>query len=85
MHKSNVFYRTTGVILQDLNINKSLQGDLFGGSLMASKLELIHNQIDKLEDKFGKRLVYLASTHNAIKNKAKGTDSDELERNLLFL
>lgn len=85
MHKPNILYRTTGVILQDLTTNKSLQGDLFGGGLMTSKLESIHNQIDILEDKFGKRLVYLASTHNAIKNKAKGTNSDELERNLLFL
>jgi hypothetical protein len=73
------------VILQDLNIDSVLQADLFGGTNKASKLELIHNQIDTLEAKFGKRLVYLASTHNALEHKIKGTNSDELDRNLLFL
>jgi hypothetical protein len=61
------------------------QGDLFGESTKANKFETIHKQIDFLEDKFGKRVIYLASTHKALKRKVIGTDSDDLDRNLLFL
>ena len=92
------------------------QGSLFNNSTLgnygnekygnekASKFELIHKQIDSLEDKFGKKVVYLASTQNALKygrkggktlgkndnknnnqNNSEGTDSDNLDRNLLFL
>ncbi len=85
MHLPKVLYRTTGVTLQDLNTAKSSQGDLFGGSTVEDKLEAIHKQIDTLEHKFGKRLVYLASTHDALKREVKGTDSDDLDRDLLFL
>jgi DNA polymerase-4/DNA polymerase V len=85
MYAPGVLYRTTGVTLQDLVTSECSQDDLFGGALRAKKFDLIHKQIDSLENKFGKHMVYLASTHNAIKNKEKGTDSDELDRDLLFL
>ena len=85
MHTPGTLYRTTGVILQDLTSDLVLQGDLFGGGEKANKLELIHKQIDSLENKFGKRLVYLASTQGALNHEIKGTDSDNLDRDLLFL
>ena len=85
IHKWKVLYRTTGVILQDLISDSLSQSDLFGGSDKAHKFEQIHKQIDSLEEKFGKRVVYLASTHKAIKRKVKGTEADDLDRNLLFL
>ena len=85
IYRRGVLYRTTGVTLQDLIPNALLQGDLFGGSAKASKFETIHNQLDSLEKKFGKKVVYLASTHKALKRKVKGTEADDLERDLLFL
>jgi len=85
VHRQGVLYRTTGVILQDLVQDSVSQWDLFGGSDKAHKFEQIHKQIDSLEEKFGKRVVYLASTHKAMKNKVRGTESDDLDRNLLFL
>jgi hypothetical protein len=85
MHKKNILYRTTGVILQELTLNYVSQKDLFGNSETADKLKLIHEQIDSLESKFGKRTVYLASTQQAINNQRTGTDSDDLDRDLLFL
>lgn len=85
MHARRVLYRTTGVTLQYLIPEHDTQDDLFGGSVRAKKLKIIHEQIDSLEEKFGKRMVYLASTHNALKHKEKGTDSDDLDRDLLFL
>lgn len=85
MHRPKTLYRTTGVVLQDLISSSVSQGDLFGGTDEAQKFERIHEQIDSLENKFGRRVVYLASTHNALKQKKVGTDSDDLDRNLLFL
>jgi DNA polymerase-4/DNA polymerase V len=85
MHKKGVLYRTTGVTLQDLSLNAVIQRDLFGDSNRAEKFEAIHKQIDKLEAKFGKRIVHLTSTEGALKHKEGGTDADDLDRNLLFM
>ncbi len=85
MHRPKILYRTTGVVLQDLISSAVSQGDLFGCTDEAYKFERIHEQIDSLENKFGRRVVYLASTHNALKQKKSGTDSDDLDRDLLFL
>ncbi len=88
IYKEDIQYRTTGIVLLNLISNKSSQSNLFGESEKSDKFELIHKQIDNLENKYGKRIVYLASTHNAIKyrkNNIMGTDSDDLDRDLLFL
>ncbi|MFA6445680.1 MAG: DNA polymerase IV [Candidatus Paceibacterota bacterium] len=85
IHAKSVLYRSTGVVLQDLVPNSCIQEDLFGGAKKVNKFEVIHNQIDSLEDKFGKRAVYLASTHDALKRKVTGTDAGDIDRNLLFL
>jgi DNA polymerase-4/DNA polymerase V len=84
-HRPGVLYRTAGVILVDLVENSASQGDLFGNNDRARKFEIIHKQIDSLEEKFGKKMVYLASTQKSFKRKEKGTESDDLDRNLLFL
>lgn len=83
--KGDMLFRTTGVVLQELSLVAGVQGDLFGGKEQVNKFERIHNQIDALEKKFGKRVVYLASTHKSLKRKKIGTDSDDLGRDLLFL
>jgi len=78
-------YRTTGVALYELEAQANSQKDLFGFANEEDKLFSIHKHIDALETKFGKRMVYLASTHKALNRKTLGTDSDDLDRNLLFL
>ena len=94
--RKHVLYRTTGVTLSGLVSKESItiQGDLFGGGLKTEttkkgeKYEIIHKQIDMLEEKFGKHVVYLASTHAARvrdRDEVKGTDANEPDRNLLFL
>ena len=85
LHKKGVLYRTTGVTFHNLSQGHSQQGDLFGGTDKIHKFELIHDQIDKLESKFGKHVVYLASTKKALENERGVTDADDLDRNLLFL
>lgn len=85
MHVSGVLYRTTGVILHELAPDSTSQTDLFGNSAKVDKFSAVHKQIDCLEEKLGKRLVHLGSTHQALTRKVKGTDSDDLDRDLLFL
>ena len=85
MWKKGVEYRTTGVTLLELEEKTISQLDLFGSGEKEKKFETIHEQIDNLEEKFGRRVVYLGSTQKAIKRKVVGTDSDDLDRNLLFL
>jgi DNA polymerase-4/DNA polymerase V len=94
--RKQVLYRTTGVTLGGLVSKESvaIQGDLFGGNLKTEsikkgeKYELIHKQIDALEARFGKHVVYLASAHAARKrdrDEVKGTDANSPDRDLLFL
>ncbi|KKQ99073.1 MAG: polymerase IV protein [Parcubacteria group bacterium GW2011_GWF2_40_69] len=85
MYKPGVIYRTTGVTLSDLVPDTVQQGDLFGSGIKAGKFESIHRQLDLLEEKFNKRVVYLGSTHKALNKKKLGTDSEDLDRDLLFL
>lgn len=85
IYKAGVPYRTTGIVLQELAPSQATQQDLFGGSERTNRFELIHKKIDSLENKFGKRLVYLASTHKALKRKVKGTDAGDIDRDLLFM
>ncbi len=85
VYKKNILYRTAGVTFNELISDDINQGDLFGNNNLSKKFEVIHKQIDSLENKFGKHIVYLASTQKAIKRKVKGTDSDDFDRDLLFL
>lgn len=85
VHAKGKLYRTAGVTLQDLIPNFVSQKDLFGGTNKGDKFDAIHKELDSLEDKLGKRLVYLGSTSKALKSKKLGTDSDDLDRDLLFL
>lgn len=85
VYKKDFLYRTTGVSLLGLMPSSLLQNDLFGNRKKANKFEVIHKQIDILENKYGRKSVYLASTHNAIKRDVTGFDSDDLDRDLLFL
>jgi len=85
IYKRGVLYRTAGVTLQELMPNFHSQKDLFGGTEVGDRFDEIHKRIDALDEKFGKRVVHLGSTQNALRHKTGGTDADDLERNLLFL
>lgn len=78
-------YRTTGVNLYDLGPEGLAQRDLFDDFKEEIRFNTIHKQIDLLEDKFGKRIMYLGSTHDALQRKEKGTELNDPNRNLLFL
>lgn len=85
LYSKNILFRTTGIILENLIPYQNMQQDLFGNTDRVNKFEIIHDQIDELENKFGRNMVYLASTELARKNRTLGTDSDDLDKDLLFL
>ncbi len=87
VYNKNIMYRTVGVRLYELSSGEIRQNGLFNNDSRSDKFELIHKNIDIIESKYGRRVVYLASTHNAVKynNKLKGTDAEDLNRDLLFL
>jgi DNA polymerase-4/DNA polymerase V len=78
-------YRTAGISLENLQQNVSIQSDLFGELDKVHSFEELHSRMDMLEHKFGKKVIHVGSTDNAIKHKELGVDSDSLDRNLLFL
>jgi DNA polymerase-4/DNA polymerase V len=82
MNFKDFIYRATGVRLHGLTPFSTSQEDLFGDRNRSGKFEEIHKSIDKLEGKYGKKLVRLASTN---KFKDEGEDMEDMDRNLLFL
>ena len=66
VYVNGVLYRTAVVTLEDLTADFTSQADLFGGTAKGDKFDMIHKQIDSLEEKFGKRVVHLGSTQQAL-------------------
>lgn len=85
IYRKGVMYRTAGVTLMDLSSHVMIQGDLFGDTDKVDKWSAIHTQLDRLENKFGHRVVHLGSTQQALGHKEKGTDADIEGRDLLFM
>lgn len=80
-----VLYRATGITLQNLSSNVSTQATLFDTEPTRTDVfQALHEEIDMLERKFGKRVVHLASTHQALSGVPEIVVKDEEERNLLF-
>ena len=85
IYSPTTLYRATGVTLSDLVPYPLLQTSLFEDTVEEDKFASIHKNLDALESKLGKRMVYLASTHSAKSRKQAGTDVDTVDRNLLFM
>ncbi len=85
IHADGVLYRATGVTLGDLVPYPLIQPSLFEAGNEVDKFVSIHKNLDILEAKLGKRMVYLASTHKARSAKKLGTEYTDPKRNLLFL
>jgi DNA polymerase-4/DNA polymerase V len=81
-----ILYRSTGVILSDLESNTSRQEDLFGSSATAEKIERIYDAIDKLSEKYGKHAVFLGTSFKAIFGRQYEGDRNESARrkNMIF-
>lgn len=82
---SGVRCRSVGVTLHGLISSDLEQQDLFGEQERAGKFESIHKQIDVLENKFGRHIVHLGSTHSALNQNKTGKEFKGLDRDILFL
>lgn len=85
LYQNNILYRATGITLQNLSSSVSHQATLFDiEDTRADKFQALHEQIDILEKKFGKRMVHLASTQGALEHMIEDIDVGSENRNLLF-
>lgn len=79
-------YRATGVVLSKLQEDKIKQLDLFEETLRAENLQKLFQSVDKINEKFGKHTVFLASSFQAHEKpqhqKDRGTESQR--KNNLF-
>lgn len=65
--QSDTRYRLTGVVLTQLVENTPLQLDLFDGPLNVEQLERVYDGIDRLDKRYGKHAVFLASSLPAMR------------------
>jgi ABC-type phosphate transport system auxiliary subunit len=85
IYKNGMTYRATGITLQNLGSLDTKQATLFDiEDSKADKFEDLHKRLDALQNKFGKKVIHLASTQGALKNMTEDIDLEGLERNLLF-
>ena len=63
-------YRATGITLCKLHDAGSGQLDLFGEALKSEGLQKMFNSIDELSEKYGKHVVFLGSSFDAMTHTA---------------
>lgn len=57
IYNPNILYRSTGIILENFELNSNAQMSLFADSLADTKKEKLTKCFDKLEAKFGKDII----------------------------
>lgn len=68
--RSGVSFRASGVVLENLS-GGAVQQDLFGARDSAVRSEKIYEQIDALDERYGKHTVFLGSSMEAVVGKKK--------------
>lgn len=64
---SRIFYRATGIILSDLDVQKEKQLDLFGRVAISKKFARVFTSVDEIARKYGKHALFLGSSLEAMK------------------
>jgi DNA polymerase-4/DNA polymerase V len=81
VHRSNRFYRQTGVVLAGLVSETGVQYTLFDDPARIEKMAKIYNAVDELSEKFGKYTVHHAtSLPTKIQSQHEGERGDVPER-----
>ncbi|TAN57015.1 DNA polymerase IV [Patescibacteria group bacterium] len=65
LFKRNRQYRSTGVILLNLENQENSQMDLFGSHLIVEKMTRLYEGVDKIKEKYGKHTLFLGSSFSA--------------------
>jgi DNA polymerase-4/DNA polymerase V len=71
-------YRSTGIVLLNLEKDEEVQCDLFGASLRIEKMQKIYKSVDALRLKYGKHAVFLGSSFQAHRYAQHAGDRGEL-------
>lgn len=68
--RRGVDYRTSGITLMKLHDAGSMQLDLFGAAQKTQGLQQVFESIDELSEKYGKHVVFLGSSFDAMTHTA---------------
>lgn len=68
VYAPKVLFRSTGVILSDLETMKDRQLDLFGKAAILEKFTKIFESVDEIDKKYGKHSVFLGTSLAAMKS-----------------
>jgi DNA polymerase IV len=81
VHRSNSFYRQTGVVLAGLVSENGVQYTLFDDLARIEKMARIYSAVDELSERFGKYMVHhAASLPTKIQSQHEGERGDVPER-----
>ncbi len=88
VYEKGALYRATGVTLFNLHEPNTVQASLFDEieikkETKADKFEALHKELDKLDEKFGKKVIGLAGTSG--NKKGRHGSKEQIDRNILFL
>ena len=77
-YRKSALYRTTGITLMKLKDAGSTQLDLFGVAKKTEGLQRVFESVDELSAKYGKHVVYLGSSFQAMTHLAHAGERGEL-------
>jgi hypothetical protein len=81
-----MLYRSTGVVLINLEDDSVAQLDLFGAALRTIEMKKLFVGVDKMRAKYGKHTLYLGSSHLAQSSAQHAADrGDEPLRKRVLL
>jgi DNA polymerase-4/DNA polymerase V len=77
-YRPGIRFRTTGITLSGLRPHSDTQPSLFEEGGGNSKLTHAYEQVDRLADRFGKQVIFLGSSFEALRRRALTSDRKEL-------
>jgi nucleotidyltransferase/DNA polymerase involved in DNA repair len=86
VYRPKTLYRATGVVLSDISESDTVTLDLFGSinreAQVFEKVIRVYDAVDRLDEKYGKHTVFLASSLTAMTHSQHSGDrGDKSERN----
>lgn len=76
--RKGVLYRATGITLMKLRDSGSGQLDLFGAAKKTEGLRMVFESVDQLSEKYGKHVVFLGSSFEAMTHAAHAGERGEI-------
>ncbi|OGH70103.1 MAG: DNA polymerase IV [Candidatus Magasanikbacteria bacterium RIFCSPHIGHO2_02_FULL_51_14] len=65
LFQEKTLYRSTGVVLCDLQENTNIQTSLFESPVLLNRLKRVYDAVDKVSERFGKHTVHLGASLKA--------------------